>query len=145
MIKPNFSTYSGSQAVITSDRVVNHSKSDGVYLFGKATVGISSPGSVNIDSNESILLASDKIELGHEASTNGNQVILGNKLVDILGSVLEGLNYLSLVLSKANGVTQPATTVSLALMADAGAKLTETITQAITDLESVLSKTTYTT
>jgi hypothetical protein len=141
----DFSTYSGSQAIITSDRVINHSKKEGIHLFGKSTVGISSPGTVNIDSDKGIFLASDKVELGHEASTNGDQVVLGNKLVGVLSSVLEGLSYLSLVLSKANGTTQEATAISLALMADAGSKLTETITQAVTDLETVLSKTTYTT
>lgn len=141
MIQPNFSNYSGSQAIISSDRVINHSKEDGVYIFGKATVGISSPGTINLDSEEAILVDSDRVELGHNAS---EQVVLGNKLVSTLNKVLEGLAYLSTVMATMSGTTQPETAISIGLLADAGGEFSTTVNEAITELSSVLSKTTYT-
>jgi hypothetical protein len=145
MITPDFENYSGSQAIITSDRVINHSKSDGVYLFGKATVGISSPGTINVDSREAVLIDSPKIELGHAASTLGDQVILGNKLVGILNDVLTGLSYLATVISVADGNNKKSTSDSLALLAAAGVDLVPTLKKATEDLAGVLSNTTYTT
>jgi hypothetical protein len=141
MIQPNFSNYSGSQAIISSDRVINHSKEDGIYLFGKATVGISSPGTINLDSDEAIIVDSDRVELGHNAS---EQVVLGNKLVETLNNLLTGLMYLSTVMSTMSGTTQAETAVSITLLADAGAEFTGTVNKAIADLSGVLSKITYT-
>ena len=141
MIQPKFSNYSGSQAIISSDRVINNSKEDGIYLFVKATVGISSPGSINLDSDEAIIVDSDRVELGHNAS---EQVVLGNKLVETLNNLLTGLMYLSTVMSTMSGTTQAETAVSITLLADAGAEFTGTVNRAIADLSGVLSKITYT-
>jgi hypothetical protein len=145
MIKPDFSNYSGSQAIISSDRVINYAKSDGVYLFGKDTVGLSTKGTVNVDANEAILLDSQRVELGHRASELGNQVLLGNKMVGILNDVLTSLQYLTSVLIVANGQTQETTNLSLGLIADAAIDVNATITKAVLELNTTLSKTTYTT
>ena len=145
MIKPDFSNYSGSQAIISSDRVVNYAKEDGIYLFGKDTVGLSTQGTVNVDANEAILLDSQRVELGHRASELGNQVVLGNKMVGILNDVLTSLSYLTSVLMVSNGQTQETTNLSFGLISDAAIDVNKTLNTAIIELNSTLSKTTYTT
>jgi len=98
MYKPDF-PYLGDQVLISSGRVVIHSKDDFIFLFGKKGVSISSPTSFTVDANERTVIASPKIELGYQAETNGNQVLLGNKTVQQLGFLLDDLKALSDALS----------------------------------------------
>ena len=90
MIKPAF-PYRGKEIIVTSDRVTLHSKTDGIFLFGKATVGLSSVGTINLDSKEKVLIDAPKIELGHKAEENGEPVVLGKQLSTMLQSVLIAL------------------------------------------------------
>jgi len=83
MITPQF-PYSGSQVILTSDRLVFHSKKDGIFLFGKATIGLSSPSTINLDSNEAVKIDSPTIELGHRAKDDGEPVVLGDSLTAVL-------------------------------------------------------------
>lgn len=99
MFKPDF-PYLGDQAIITSGRVVIHSKDDFVFLFGKKGVAVSSPTSFTVDANERTILASPKIELGYQAEVNGSPVLLGNKTVEQLGFLLDAIKNLSDALNK---------------------------------------------
>lgn len=82
--------YVGNQAIIASDRVVLHSKTDSIFLFGKTAVSLSSIGTVNIDSPSAVILDTTKVLLGSHSARES--VILGNRymqsLTDFLNSVI---------------------------------------------------------
>ena len=59
MLNPKF-PFDGNQVILTSDRVTLHSKTDGVFLFGKGMVALSSTQTINLDANEKILLDCEK-------------------------------------------------------------------------------------
>lgn len=63
MISPQF-PFSKNQIILSSDRIVLHSKSDAIFLFGKGAVSLSSPNTVNIDAEEKVAVFSPRIELG---------------------------------------------------------------------------------
>lgn len=94
MHKPEF-PYLGDQALISSGRVVIHSKDDFVFLFGKKGVAISSPATFTVDADERTIIASPKIELGYQAEANGDPILLGNKTVQQLGFLLDDIKSLS--------------------------------------------------
>lgn len=79
MFVPQF-PYKGNQIILSSDRVTLHSKIDGIFLFGKQVVSLSSPQTINLDASQKVLIDSPKIELGHKAELEGEPVILGEKL-----------------------------------------------------------------
>ena len=99
MLNPQF-PYSGSQVIISSDRVLAHSKNDAVFLFGKAGVGISTNATFNVDAIEGTIINSNKIELGLRASTEGEPVLLGKTTLDQITSVLDELIKVGDALSK---------------------------------------------
>ena len=92
MLSPKF-PFDGNQIILTSDRVMLHSKTDGIFLFGKAMVALSSTKTINLDAEEKILLDCNKIELGHRAEERGQPVLLGKVFIDnlmiLLGSLQE--------------------------------------------------------
>lgn len=79
MFVPQF-PYKGNQIILSSDRVTLHSKIDGIFLFGKQVVSLSSPQTINLDASQKVLIDSPKIELGHKAELEGEPVVLGKKL-----------------------------------------------------------------
>lgn len=101
MITPEF-PYKGNQVIISSDRVMLHSKTDGIFLFGKATIGLSSVGSINMDSNEKVVINSPKIELGNNAKDFGEPIVLGNQLTFLLTNLLLELQSTASMLSKSS-------------------------------------------
>jgi hypothetical protein len=144
MITPQF-PYSGSQVIITSDRLVFHSRKDGIYLFGKATIGLSSIGTINLDSKERVLIDSPKIELGHKAEQQGEQVVLGNSLVALLTELNQSLAILATALSQSDGTTLPTIKASFTGLQVAGTYLNTATNNISNMLNNVLSNTTYTT
>jgi hypothetical protein len=143
MITPEF-PYKGNQIILSSERVTLHSKKDGVFLFGKATVGISSVGTINLDSREKVLIDSPKIELGNKAEQFGEPVPLGNSLQSVLSDMNDVLNLLSNAMSKANGTDDTSTALSLATIQVAGSTSMITIKNIQSRLQNILSQTTYT-
>jgi hypothetical protein len=144
MTKPQF-PYIGNQVIVTSDRLLFHSKKDGIFLFGKTTIGLSSPGTINFDSKEKVLIDSPKIELGHKAEELGEQAVLGNTLVSILSELNEGLALLANVLEKVDGTTKPAIAMSFAMLSEVGDNLVTATSNFKNRLDNILSDTTYTT
>ena len=55
MFNPKF-PYDGNQLILTSDRIMAHSKNDGIFLFGNKMIALSSIQTINLDANEKILL-----------------------------------------------------------------------------------------
>lgn len=143
MITPEF-PYKGNQVIVTSERVTLHSKKDGVFLFGKATVGLSSVGTINLDSKEKVLIDSPKIELGNMAEEFGEPIPLGNSLQSVLSDMNEVLNLLSNAMSKANGTDDTSTALSLATIQVAGSMSMISIKNIQSKLQNILSQTTYT-
>ena len=143
MIIPEF-PYKGNQIILTSDRVTLHSKKDGVFLFGKATVGLSSVGTINLDSKEKVLIDAPKIELGSYAEQLGEPVVLGISLQSVLYDMNEVLTLLSNAMSKANGTNDISTAGSLATIKIAGSTSIATLKKVQSKLQNILSQTTYT-
>jgi len=100
MLSPEF-PYKGNQIILSSDRVLIHSKNDGIFLFGKRMVALSSKETINLDATEKIILDSDMIELGHNARTLGQPLILGDTFIrqmkDLLQAVQQAGNLLKSV------------------------------------------------
>lgn len=100
MLSPKF-PFNGNQVILTSDRVTLHSKTDGIFLFGKGIISLSSPQTINLDANEKILFDCPKIELGHKAEKLGQPILLGKVFIDnlvlLLQSLQEAGSYLSTV------------------------------------------------
>jgi len=143
MIIPEF-PYKGNQIILTSDRVTLHSKKDGVFLFGKATVGLSSVGTINLDSKEKVLIDSPKIELGNKAEQFGEPVPLGNSLQSVLSDMNDVLTLLSNAMSKASGTDDTSTAMSLATIQVAGSTSLISLKDVQSRLQNILSQTTYT-
>lgn len=110
MYKPQF-PYTGNQVIISSGRVVNHSYDDFVFLFGKKGVSISSPATFTVDANERTILASPKVELGYQAESKGEPVLLGRSTVKQIGFLLDAIRSVSDALNKLTAET-PETAIA---------------------------------
>ena len=99
MYVPQF-PYIGNQVIITSGRVTHHSYDDFIFMFGKKGVSISSPATFTVDANERTIIASPKIELGYQAESKGEPVLLGRSTAVQLGFLLDAIQNLSDALSK---------------------------------------------
>jgi hypothetical protein len=99
MYTPQF-PYLGNQVIITSGRVTHHSYDDFIFLFGKKGVSISSPATFTVDANERTIIASPKIELGYQAQSKGEPILLGKTTATQLGFLLDAIQNLSNALVK---------------------------------------------
>ncbi len=106
MLDPNF-PYKGRQIILSSDRVLLHSKNEGIFLFGKKMVALSSTDTINFDAKNAILIDSDKIELGHKASTQGEPIILGQTFLLQFLNIVTDLQSLASQLQRVSD-TSPA-------------------------------------
>ena len=143
MIKPQF-PYLGNQCIITSDRVTLHSRKDGIYLFGKATVCLSSTGTVNIESNEALKMSAPVIELGLNARLLGQPLVLGLELSELLDELIQALQVVAVALSKADGTSEEAVSDSFDDIKVSGESLVQATDNAAAAIETILSTKTYT-
>jgi hypothetical protein len=130
--------YAGAQIVISSDRVVLHSDNDAVLLFGKAAVGLSSVGRVNIDTKQGTTINAPEIELGLYARTKGEPVTKADTTVRLLRKVLTNLATLSRTLQ---GISNPGTYPAIIV---ASQVLETTCNSVKSALEEIKSTTTFT-
>lgn len=141
MYKPVF-PYLGPQVIISSGRVVNHSKDDMIFLFGKKGIGLSTPATVNFDVNERVIIASPKIELGYEAEVKGEPLLLGNSTVIQLSALCDALKGLADALKK---MTAQELEVAIPAIVNKSTILSGQVDTIKAQLNnSCLSKTTYT-
>jgi hypothetical protein len=143
MIKPQF-PYLSNQCIITSDRVTLHSRKDGIYLFGKATVCLSSTGTVNIESNEALKMSAPVIELGLNARLLGQPLVLGLELSELLDELIQALQVVAVALSKADGTSEEAISDSFDDIKVSGESLVQATDNAAAAIETILSTKTYT-
>lgn len=141
MYKPEF-PYLGNQAIISSGRVVAHSKDDFIFLFGKKGIGLSTPATVNLDVNERVIIASPKIELGYQAETRGDAALLGDKTVKQLSDLCDAIKALSEALARLDPVKLPAVIPAIVQTSTVLASQAATIKSQLNT--NCLSKTTYT-
>jgi hypothetical protein len=144
MFKPEF-PYKGNQIIISSDRVLLHSKTDAIFLFGKEAVSLSSTKTINLDSVEGVIIDSPSIELGHEAKTLGEPVVLGRTLTQELKGLLDSIKEAGDNLKKASSenATMGATMQSIAIAGGLLSNAASTLNSRLTG-NSILSKNTFT-
>jgi hypothetical protein len=142
MYKPEF-PYKSDQVIISSNRVILHSKQDSIFLFGKQSVGLSSTKTINLDAVEKVLIDSPKIELGHQAEASGQPVVLGRDLNTQLRVFAETVSQASVLLAQAAESNLGA---SMQQIATAGQIMKGACDTILNVLNSgvILSKNTYT-
>lgn len=142
MFKPVF-PYKGNQLILTSDRVTLHSKNDAIFLFGKQAVSLSSTKTINLDANEGIKLYSPIVELGSNARSQGQPVVLGSNLNQQLITLLSNISSAGMLMSQASESDLGA---SMQYLASAGKILSDESNRLIQTLQTnfILSKNTYT-
>ena len=134
---PDF-PYTGDQIIVTSGRVLFNAKNDSVFLFAKKSIGLSSAGTINFDSDDSCIINSPKIYLGLNAT---EPLVKGNRLQSYLQDLNASLSQVGLALSKVAGVPagSPMITVNTA-----GTDLYKTVQDLATRTPQLLSKTNFT-
>lgn len=141
--KPIF-PYTGEQIILSSDRVLLHSKNDSIFLFGKQSVSLSSTKTINLDAIDKVLIYSNKIELGHEAETLGEPLVLGrtfNTQLIVLLSVLKTVG------DQLSNVSTSNLGASMGIIAGAGTAISqeaERLRGFLIGESQILSKRTYT-
>ena len=141
MYTPQF-PYLGNQVITTSGRVVLHSYDDFIFLFGKKGVAISSPSTFTVDANERTIIASPKIELGYQAETQGEPLLLGTTTAKQLGYLLDAVQNLSDALVQLSSEEPEA---SIPIIIGAATVLSDTAKNVKAQLNTkCLSKNTYT-
>ncbi len=146
MLSPEF-PFKDNQIILSSDRVMIHSKSDAIFLFGKGAVSLSSPQTINLDSNEKVLIDSPKIELGNRAEELGEPVVKGVELTIILQQMMTALTNAGVLLSQVSD-SEPG--ASAQAISSAGQIISEETTRLISVLglspqtSPILSNVTYT-
>lgn len=142
IFEPKF-PYKGNQLIISSDRVILHSKSDAIFLFGKQAVSLSSTKTINLDAFEKVLIDCKIIELGSKAETLGQPVVLGRDLNTQLTILLTNLANAGTLMAQASETDLGA---SMQLLASAGQIINEEASRLTQVLNSgvILSKNTFT-
>lgn len=137
--------YKGDQIILSSERVLLHSKKDAIFLFGKLAVSLSSTKTINLDSVEGVHIYTPIIELGKQARSLGEPVVLGTSLVVQLSLLLLQLQMAGQKLSSVSsedlgGSMQKIRTAGDLIRKEAG-RLNGLLNPAVSPL---LSKVTYT-
>jgi len=141
MYVPQF-PYLGNQAIISSGRVVTHSKDDFIFLFGKKGVSVSSPSSFTVDAEERTIIASPKIELGYQAEAGGESVLLGNSTVEQLSFLLDAIQNFSDALAEISAEEPETAIAKIVQTATVLSGTAQTVKAQLTNF--CLSNTTYT-
>jgi hypothetical protein len=152
MLNPQF-PYKGNQLILSSDRILLHSEKDAIFLFGKEAIGLSSTKTINLDADERVLIACNKIELGYKAEDEGEPIVMGNQLNQQLILLLQAVEIAGDELQKANtnsmGSTMDAIRSAGYYLSQASARfkilLDRTSTSGLGGFDSlILSKNTFT-
>lgn len=135
--------FTGPQVILSSDRILLHSKKDTIILAGKRAVSLCSTETINLDAKEKIILDSDIVELGHEAQALGESVVLGNSLVLQLTMFAAELQEIGRQLGRV-GENKENIARSITIIKNQGLQLQAAATQLEDSLQTVLSQNTFT-
>ena len=84
-------SYSFPQIVLNSDRIILNAKKDNIFISGEKSIGISSNGTINIESKETIIHGN--IKLGNKNASE--PALLGNKTATMLRQLITEVRNLS--------------------------------------------------
>ena len=135
--------FTGPQVILSSDRILLHSKKDAVIIAGKRAVSLCSTETINLDAKEKIILDSDIVELGHEARALGESVVLGNSLVFQLELFTAALKEIGVQLARV-GESNQNIAASITIIANQGLQLEAAAVQLEDSLQTLLSQNTFT-
>ena len=92
----------GSQAILTSDRVIINSKKENVLLFAQNNIELYTKNTISLDADDKLVLNSPTILLGLNGSAVPEEpVLLGNETIKLLNSLLTSLSSFSTICSSA--------------------------------------------
>ncbi len=131
-----------SQIILNADRVTLNSKKDEVMIFAKTNVEINTKNIINLNANERVHLNTNAIFLGtvnNELPTEN--LVLGNRLYNLLDNLLEGLSTFGNSLSTVVGSPEGAPAMDIINAAEG---LLNDIERAENALETILSQTSFT-
>jgi hypothetical protein len=138
----NAPDYFNSQIILNADRVTLNSKKDEVMIFAKTNVEINTKNIINLNANERVHLNTNAIFLGtvnNELPTEN--LVLGNRLYNLLDNLLEGLSTFGNSLSTVVGSPEGAPAMDIINAAEG---LLNDIERAENALETILSQTSFT-
>jgi len=135
--------FTGPQVILSSDRILLHSKKDAIILAGKRAISLCSTETINLDAKEKIILDSDIVELGHEARALGESLVLGNSLVLQLTLFSAALQEIGRNLGRV-GENRENIARSIIVIKNQGLELEAAATQLENSLQTVLSQNTFT-
>jgi hypothetical protein len=130
--------YTGKQIVINSGRLMFNASEDHLLLSSAKSIGLSSANTVNIDS-QTLTIQTDKIYLGSKNATE--PLMLGNSTVDLLRQLIDGIKSLTQTLAVQVGVPPNA---PLEPTATSAKNLIPTLTQLVSNLDTITSKDNFT-
>ena len=133
--------YSNPQVILNSGRILLNAREDSVLIFSNKSIGLSTKGSINLDSDKYTILNAPKIYLGLDANKEEEPILLGNKTVVLLKNLFDSITKLSVSLSKMVGVPEngPFTEVNFA-----AEDLKQTIDELTNQLPGLKSKQNFT-
>ena len=135
--QPDF-PYTGNQIIVTSGRVLFNAKDDSVFLFVNKSIGFSSAGTINFDSDDSCIINAPKIYLGLNAT---EPLVKGFRLQAYLNDLNQSLSQVGVALSKVAGVPAGSPMISVNT---AGVDLYKTIQDLSVRTPQLLSKNNFT-
>jgi len=140
--RPEF-PYKGNQVIISSGRVLLHSKSDSIFLFGKKAVSVSTPGTFNVDANQGMTVTAPIIELGNNAMEQGEPVAKAETLIVQLNRLLDGIKDLSDALKELKSEPE-GLAAAVVLITNKALLLSDTTTSVRGKLVTIASNVTFT-
>lgn len=143
LTKPlNVPDYFSSQIILSSNRVVLNSKKDEVMIFAATNVEINTKNIINLNATERVHLNTNAVFLGtfnNELPTEN--LVLGNRLYNLLSDLLEGLSKFGNGLSTVVGSPEGAPAMDII---NAAQGLLNDVERAESTLETILSQTSFT-
>lgn len=100
------SQYDKEQIILSSGRILFNAKTDSVLFFSKKAIGLSSAGTINLDSDSYTIINSPKIYLGLEAHNERQPLLLGNKTNDLLLDLVETIQQFASLVKAGGGTPQ---------------------------------------
>ncbi len=135
------SEYNNPQIILNSDRILLNSTKDHILLSSALTINFNSIKGFNFDTSGDFIVNSPKIFLGSPRATE--PLLLGNKTITLLNTLLESINVLCQALSSIQdwpgGNPAPNTIVSSVALNTKS--VIETLNSQLESLKSNISKT----
>ena len=134
--------YDKPQIIANADRILLNSKQDSILLSSANLIGLSAQKSINLQSNDSIILYGRRVNLGGTQATQA--VLKGDETIEQLKQIVETLNELMKVFEVLAVPLPNQQTVRLQTVNAASKQVRSKLTSILGTLDSVKSKTVFT-